>query len=232
MALHTRTHPDRTFFLTMTLIALGIVVAGFAPTYYLKFWFDTPALKPSVHVHSLFATAWCVLLITQSLLIRKGRYDWHRLLGMAGVAIAAIMVFSGYFVILGKQRPTFESRAFIFTPLLGLLLFSVFVGLAVHFRRDAAMHKRLMYLSLLFIVGAGMSRLLLQVGITPFRHLHHYTVYLVLLLPLVVYDLVRLRRLHRATLAALIVHAVIHPLHFWIAFTPAWQRFAVWATNS
>jgi hypothetical protein len=229
----TRTNPDRNFFLTMTLLALAVVIGGFAPTYYLKLWFGTPELKLSVHVHSLLATAWCALLVTQTVLIRKGRYDWHRILGMSGLAIAALMVITGYLVIFGKPRPTVASRAFIFTPMLGLLLFSVFVATAVHYRRDAAMHKRLMYLSLLFIAGAAMARLIRHFGDFPVMdlHLHHYAVYAVLFLPLIVYDLVRLRKLHRATVAGIAVHALMHPLHFLVAFTPTWQRFADWLTN-
>jgi hypothetical protein len=228
----TRVHPDRNFFLTMTLLTLAIVVAGFAPTYYLKLWFDTPPLKLSVHVHSILSTAWCALLVTQVLLIRKGRYDWHRNLGMAGVVVAALVVITGYMVIFGKPRPTVAARAFIFTPMVNLMLFSVFIAIGVYFRRDAALHKRLMYLSLLFIAGAAMTRLMRHFGYTPFAHLHHYLVYLVLFLPLIVYDLVRLRKLHRATIAGIAVHALVHPLHFWIAFTPTWQRFADWLTNS
>jgi hypothetical protein len=227
-----RTSPDRHFFLIMTLLALSIVIAGFAPTYYLKLWFGTPELKLSVHVHSILATAWCALLVTQSLLIRRGHYDWHRILGFSGLVIAALMVITGYMVIIGKPRPSVVSRAFIFTPMLSLLLFSVFVAAAVHYRRDAAMHKRLMYLSLLFIVGAAMTRLMRHVGLSPHLHFHHYIVYLTLFLPLVIYDLVRLRKLHRATVAGIAVHALMHPLHFWIAFTPAWQCFANWLTNS
>jgi hypothetical protein len=229
----TRTSPDRNFFLTMTLLALAVVIGGFAPTYYLKLWFGTPELKLSVHVHSILATAWCALLVTQTLLIRNGRHALHRTLGMAGLAIAALVVITGYIVIFGKPRPTVGSRAFIFTPMLGLLLFSVFVATAVYYRRDAAMHKRLMYLSLLFIVGAAMSRLIRHFGGNPLMHLHvhHYAVYATLFLPLVIYDLVRLRKLHRATVAGVAVHALMHPLHFLVAFTPTWQRFANWLTN-
>jgi hypothetical protein len=229
----TRTNPDRNFFLTMTLLALAVVIGGFAPTYYLKLWFGTPELKLSVHVHSILATAWCALLVTQTILIRKGRYDWHRILGMSGLAIAALMVITGYMVIFGKPRPTVASRAFIFTPMLGLLLFSIFVATAVYYRRNAAMHKRLMYLSLLFIVGAAMARLLRHFGDNSLMqaHLHHYAVYVLLFLPLVIYDLVRLRKLHRATVVGIAVHALMHPLHFLVAFTPTWQRFANWLTN-
>ena len=50
---------DRLFFPLMGLTALAVVGAGFAPTYYLGFWFHAPALAPIVHIHAAAFTRGC-----------------------------------------------------------------------------------------------------------------------------------------------------------------------------
>ena len=232
--MHTRsvTAPDHRFFLLMSAVAFAVVLAGFAPTYYLKPLFGTPALKPFVHVHAAAFTAWCVLLIVQPLLIRRGNLQVHRRLGVLGGGIAAVVVTTGYLVIFGKPRPTEFMKAFILMPMMSLLLFTLFVAAAVWYRRDAPMHKRLMYLSLLFIVGAGMSRTLRMLGVDSQPHLSHVVTACLLLIPLIVYDLIRVRKLHRATAWGIAASIVVHPVYAVFAHTSQWQRIAAWLTNS
>ncbi|MEP6919294.1 MAG: hypothetical protein ABJC89_26870 [Acidobacteriota bacterium] len=68
-------------------------------------------------------------------------------------------------MILGKPRPTAAARAFIFTPMLSLLLFPLLVAAAIYFRRDSATHKRLMLLATMVIATAGISRLMVMLGL-------------------------------------------------------------------
>ena len=226
--MHTRvkSRPDRLFFPLMVLTAAAVVAAGFAPTYYLGVWFHAPPLAATVHVHAAAFTAWLVLLVTQTLLIRAGRFRWHRAIGKAAVALVVIMVITGYVVIFGKPRPTAFMRAFIFTPILSLVLFPVFVGIAIYFRRDPATHKRLMLLATILIANAGVARLLGMLGWSGGFYRPWIATYGLLLLPLVIYDLVRLKTLHRATLWGMLLLFARHPLHAAIAYTDSWQHLA------
>jgi len=133
-------------------------------------------------------------------------------------------------VIVGKPRPTAAARAFIFTPMLSLLLFPIFVAAAIHFRRDPATHKRLMLLATMAIATAGMSRLMLKVGLDPTHYRAYAATYVVLLLPLLTFDLARLRTLHRATVWGSALLLVRHALHQVVANTDQWQRIATWLT--
>ena len=226
--MHTRVSSpvDRLFFPLLGLTACAIVAAGFAPTYYLGFWFHAPPLATTVHVHAAAFTAWLVLLLSQTLLVRTGHLRWHRAMGKAAVGLVAIMVVTGYVVIFGKPRPTPFMRAFIFTPILSLVLFPVFVGVAIHFRRDPATHKRLMILATILIANAGITRLLGLLGLGGGVYRQWMVTYGVLLLPLVIYDLVRLKTLHRATAWGALLLLARHPLHAAIANTDAWQQLA------
>lgn len=221
---------DRPFFIALVSATLLLAFAGFAPSYYLKYWFDTPPLQFWVHVHAVLFTAWLVLLLVQSSLIRVRKHAVHARLGQWGLAVAALMVVTAVIVILQKPRLTEASRAFIFTPLLSLAMFSVLVTLAIRFRRDGATHKRLMLLATTLVMGAPITRLMMMVGIGPGPYLHHVLIYALLLLPLVIHDLWRLGRLHPATLWGGLFLLSRHPLQALIAHTEAWQRFAAAVT--
>jgi hypothetical protein len=227
-------NPDRLFFAAAASVALAVAFVGFAPTYYLKVFFDSPALGPLLHIHAALFTLWPVLLLTQGLLIRSNQIRLHRTLGNTAVALVASMVLTGFMVVLGKPRPNVEARAFIFTPLLGLILFGAFFAAAIWFRRDPGTHKRLMLLSTLFIVPAGMLRIMRFAGVEPsvYALLYEFATYALVLGPCVIYDWVRLRRIHRATLWGGAILILRHPLHFAVAYTEGWQKAAAWLTAS
>jgi hypothetical protein len=231
MSANVIARPDRFVFTVLFAAALVLGIAGFAPTYFLKYWFETPPLTLRVHIHALLFTAWLCLLLYQSVLIRTRNYATHARLGKAALLIVALMVITGFMVVLQKPRPTEAARAFIFTPLLSLVLFPLFVAAAIRFRRDAATHKRLMWLATMLFMGAPLTRLLVMAGVQLTPYLNHLVTYLLLLVPLLVYDLWRYRRLHPATLWGGLVLLVRHPIHEWIAFSPEWQRLAAALTG-
>jgi len=217
---------DRAFFPLLGLTAAAVIATGFAPTYYLGHWFHAPPLKATVHIHAAAFSAWLVLLLSQIVMIRAGKFRWHRAVGKASVALVAIMVATGYIVIFGKPRPTPFTRAFIFTPILSLVLFPAFFGLAIYFRRDPGTHKRLMVLATILIANAGVTRLLGMLGLHAAPYGSWVVTYGLLLLPMIVFDLTRLRTLHPATAWGMVVLLARHPLHAAIAYTDWWQHLA------
>jgi predicted small integral membrane protein len=224
------TRSDR--FLFTSLIAGAILVAfvGFAPTYFLGAWFASPPLDTMVHIHAALFSAWLAILLIQSILIRTHRPGWHARFGILALSVVALMVITGFMVVLGKPRPTPASQSFIFTPLLSLVMFPLFVACAIRRRRDPATHKRLMWLGTLLLMGAPMLRLLNMLDLPSGGHLRYFAGYAVLLVPLILYDLVKYRRLHAATAWGTAALLLRHPLHEWIAFTPEWRRLAVLIT--
>jgi hypothetical protein len=59
----------------MSLAFLCVVFAGFARTYYLRPYFDTPLL----HLHGLVFTSWIVLLLAQAALVAAKRTPLRRI---------------------------------------------------------------------------------------------------------------------------------------------------------
>jgi hypothetical protein len=222
---------DRVFFGVMTGFIFAVILVGFARTFYLKPLFDTPALSPMLLLHGAAATLWPALVIVQVALIRTRNYQLHRTLGMVGITIAVVFVVTAAMTSLGKPRPTEAARALLILPTHQLVFFSLAVAAGILLRRDAASHKRLMYLATFITVMTGMRRLqtLLDISTSPYQT---FTIACVLLLvPLLVYDAFSLRRIHPVTLGGTILALLFFPLHIVVGYTAGWQNFADWLTN-
>ena len=222
---------DRVFFGLMTAITFAVIFVGFAPTFYLKPLFDTPALSPMLHLHGAAATLWPVLLIVQVALIRAGNYRLHRTLGMVGVVVAVVFVITAAMTSIGKPRPTEAMRAILILPMHQLVFFALAVSAGIRFRREAASHKRLMYLATFITVMTALRRCLtlLDITVTPYQVLTIACV--LLLLPLFVYDAFTLRRIHPVTWGGTLLVVAVVPLHIVVGYTAWWQNFADWLTN-
>jgi len=89
---------DRRLFALVAVLFPLTVLFGFARTYYLKFAVDSPAV-PSllVHLHGIVMTLWVLFFVSQVWLIRSKRARVHTNLGLASVALAAIVFVLGFF---------------------------------------------------------------------------------------------------------------------------------------
>jgi hypothetical protein len=63
---------ERRLYTWAALVAVLIVFAGFARSYYLKGAFGSPDLAPLVHLHGLVMTAWIALFFVQVRLVAAG----------------------------------------------------------------------------------------------------------------------------------------------------------------
>jgi hypothetical protein len=206
-------HPwDRNFFLLyVVMIWLGIVL-GFVPDMIRHVQLHKPAYPLAVHLHAAAMVGWLGLLTTQVLLVRAGRADIHRKLGMAGVALAvAVVALSPIAAVVTDRNRMLGPNpepGFLSAQLLDIIAFAGAVSAAVALRANAAAHKRLILLATLCLVDAGFSRIwgrhavytALGGGFWAFMA----AVYLgngVLIAGIGVYDLVTRRRLHPAYIA-------------------------------
>jgi hypothetical protein len=101
------------------------------------------------------------------------------------------------------------------------LLFAALVGLAIAKRHQPQTHKRLLLLATIALTTAGMGRLGLD---APFRGLlGGYLLSSFLFVPLILWDIARLRRPHGATLLGIGAIAAVWTLNLAIRRTPEWQ---------
>jgi hypothetical protein len=153
--------------LSARLFALfcALMVWAFWPTYFSRL-FEQPDVR--FHLHGIALVLWCVLLVLQAQLVRTGRRALHRALGMTSYVLApAVVLVSVSFVhfrvapaLAGAPRLPPYGLHFLALTLLSLLVFAVFYGLAIAYRRRAAIHARFMIATVFPLVTPVTDRLI------------------------------------------------------------------------
>jgi hypothetical protein len=220
---------ERRFFLAMGAAIVVTVVAGFAPTYYLRDFFTAAPLAPLLHLHGLLFTSWIALVLVQMLLVSRRRVDIHRRLGVAGAVLAAIAVSVGFAAAVSSARRGFTPPGgppplvFLAIPIWDLVVFSTLVaaGLLLRARRD--WHKRLMLMATLAILTPAIVRLpgVIAGGPPAFFGLTD-----LFILACLIYDRVANGRIHPAFLWGGLFVILSQPLRLLVASTGAWMAVA------
>lgn len=220
-----RRSTDDIFFSVMALLALVIVLVGFAQSYFLAGMVRAKLPNLLVHVHGALFVIWIFLLVAQTGLVVARRVRWHMTLGLLAVVVAPLMVVVGIWTTLDSIRRNSGAGPPPQILLLGntssILIFAILIGWGMLARYDAVTHKRLMILGTFAILGPAIDRWHLGLSVT---------IAIVLLLPLLIvaYDLWSRRSLQRSTVvASSLIYASILTL-LPLSNLPIWQRCIAW----
>jgi hypothetical protein len=225
---------DRWFFTGMATAVIATVAAGFAPTYYLKPLFATPALPLSIHVHGALFTAWVLLFAAQASLVAANRTDLHRRLGVIGAVLAVAMVVSGLVVAIASARaahPALGELAsapplfVLVIPFASVVVFTILVGLGLYYRRRAETHKRLMLLATIALLPPALGRIRVLNAVGPQAF---FGVTVLFIVAVVVYDYWTRRRVHAVSVWGGLFLALSFPGRIALGHTDAWLTFARW----
>ena len=221
----TEAVPRSSFFFWSSGLLLSFLAIGFAPTLYLRAFFDVPPIPGYLYVHGGVLTAWFFWFVVQTTLVRTGRTTVHRRFGVIGAIIAAAVLVAGPMATRGfvarlrahgidwdtdmsavpalgiEGVPMVQFAADVFWGnLVGIAVFAGLVVAAILLRRNPQAHKRLMLLASIALVGPALARIsrwpLFGGEDGPFVPI----VFLGLLAVLIAYDVISARRVHRATL--------------------------------
>jgi hypothetical protein len=222
---------DHLFYTGMSIASLLTVFVGFAPTYFLKGWFGGAPLTPLVHVHGVVFTCWIVLFFAQTVLIARHRIGLHRRLGVAGAALAALMVVVGLATTLAAAQSKFATGGaaalpFFTIPFGGVFVFAALVATGILYRRRPETHKRLMLLATINILEAAVARWplpIMQAGPVAW-----FGVTDLFVLAGVGYDLVSRRRVHSAYVWGGLLLLSTQLLRMTVGHTQTWLAFASW----
>ncbi len=237
-----RQSPDSGFLLIlMTIIWVGMI-AGFggdiAKKYERMQGFHYPLI---VHIHAAAYVGWMVLVTVQILLVRAGKHNVHRALGLLGTGLMIFMIVIGPWAEIDFERSTIGTphakTAFIVIAMAGVLMFGVLTSAGLLLRHSAEAHKRLMMLALISITTAGFGRwlagptmgLLGQLGLAPgflTFWLAFNGVPVLLALSIIVRDLVTLRRVVPAYLWGMVFMLAVQLSSCWLYFWPGWKPIA------
>ena len=221
---------DRRLYILAAILTPLIVLAGFARSYYLKPFFNTPDLAGRiVHLHGIVMTAWVLLFVTQISLVATRRTKIHQRLGVLGGVLAALVVIVGVLTALYAAArgasPGPPALSFLIIPLGDMLIFSLLIGLALYFRRKLDVHKRLMLLAAINLLTPAIARIPLDFIIHG-GPLVFFGLTDLCLLACVAFDTFKHRRLHPVFLWGTVFVIAMQPLRLLIAGTDAWIGFA------
>lgn len=222
---------ERRFYGLAALVAALIAFAGFARTYYLKDAFGSPALPGLVHVHGIVMTTWIVLFAVQASLVAARRVDLHRKFGIAGAALAALVVIVGAATAIeGARRgvsPGPPPLVFLAIPLGVILAYGALVAAAIANRRRPDWHKRLMLLGAISVLTPAIARIPIDAlhdgGIVAFMGVTD-----LFAIACIAWDTARNRRLHPAFAWGGIFLALWQAGTLAVAQSAAWQPVARW----
>ncbi len=210
----------RYFFVTMAIVFIVMAVVGFGQDYQMIFSQHIPLFWFS-HVHGALLTAWLLIFLFQTILAARGNLKFHRKLGLSSVVLGVLVWISMGIVIFHAHigYPPYEKIAWAIVLFLFLTmnLFGFFFAWGVMVRKNAAAHKRLLFLATLMLIAAGFNRVLLYAGMDPTIHGlplpgtamssisgEPWTAFMLyndlLLLTLFVYDFITVKRIHKITL--------------------------------
>ena len=222
---------SRWFFIIMALFFIVTAVAGFVPDYKMMaaqhisvWWF--------AHVHGALLTLWLLVYLTQAILASNGRLSIHKKLGQFSVVLGA-MVWISMGVVIFHAHIGYPPRPHIAWAVVVMLatimnLFGIFFILGIWYRKNAAVHKRLLVLATLMLIAAGFNRVLFSHGVEPNLHWPFIAaitgpsklgipnpsgIFLyndLLLLLLFIYDLITIRKIHRVTILSTAAIVIIH----------------------
>jgi hypothetical protein len=214
------------FFFGMSALLLAIVLVGFAPTLYLRAFFDVPPIRAHLYLHGVIVTAWFVWLFAQATLVKARRIADHRRLGVIGAVLGLATV--GALLLATLNAPSGITEAGLDfdadvsaigveglgtgVPIIaavsggfwgnlgGALAFFVLVAAAILLRTRPDSHKRLMLLASIANMAPPLGRISRWPIFGGEQGPFVPTVLLGLLLALIGHDLLSTRRIQRATL--------------------------------
>lgn len=238
---------DRWIWVFTTALILLTVLTGFVPDSLSKVAMVASGQRPPfpavLHVHALLMAAWMALLLAQTTLMATGHRKWHMQLGLAAMALAPAIVVTGVVLVptmyamswhgLQTANPQLAASALANkmaypSDLLLLqarlaLAFPVLVALGLGARkRDPGLHKRLMILASWVPIGAAVQRISLLPTTMPHNPLAVNLYPLAVIAPMFLWDIYRLRRIHRAYVFAFVVILPFVIASQWLWNTPWW----------
>lgn len=196
-------------------------------------------------------TAWLLLLVGQNWRIAQGRLDHHRAWGLAGIALAALILAVGYLTAIvglsGRLAAGYgdDARAFLIVPFFSVTTFFAFVVAAMANIRRPEWHKRFIFVATTIALMPAAARLFLLYrkgyipGLRPSnfppapinQSLPSLFVVCLLIVAGMVFDWRTRGRPHPAWVIGLTVLIGGGILRAPIAATPQWLAFADWTTR-
>lgn len=243
---------DRWIWVFMAVLLIAIALSGFVPSSIRRIHAvelnQSPPFPWFLHIHAVVMGSWLLLLLAQAALIGTGQRRRHMALGVASVVMAPLV-----FAMLGVLASRYFAQiwaspaeaplagvsgrfAFVLTvQARAIVMFAVCYIWAFRTRLTKPdTHKRMMVLATWAMVDAAIARIhgsgalgtalgLKAIGLTSGDDIFNFWM-IVTLLPVLLYDLIRHRRLHYAWVAGLAMFLAFAVAAHYLEAAPMWWQ--------
>jgi len=149
----------------VSLLVPLIAVTGFWPTYLGPLANGTVEKPSIIHFHAAVYAGWVLLFVAQVFFASTGQIALHRKLGRIGiyygwaiVAVGLLTAFTLFAERVGDGKLA-EAQRSLLAPLTDMIVFPIFFGAALYFRRRPEIHKRLMLVATTALLVAAVARM-------------------------------------------------------------------------
>jgi hypothetical protein len=224
----------QSFYFYLSLWMCVIVALGFVPGFFLPRPDPTVLQNPVVHLHALVYVGWLALVAYQMRLPSQGRVADHRRVGRWLVYYAVLLVIMGLWVTISRFVDRIEmgdvlaARIQMWPPFSDMLVFPILFSLALAYRKQAELHKRLMVLACCMLTIPGAARMFF-IGNPP----NILAMELIFLSPVyiaILRDWLVERRVYSVYVIGIIVLALM-PMRMVAVDWPVWQAFTDWLAS-
>lgn len=241
---------DRWIYVITAASFIVIVLAGFVPSSLAKIAAVEAGVRPPfplvLHMHAVLMGSFLLLLLAQTILVANGRCDLHRRLGLAAMVIAPAIVIVGFILVPtnyyglwnaaqaapeGPREQLQQTVRFIENIMLLQfqvgILFPLLLAIGLRARRgDPGFHKRMMILATAMALPAGIDRIAWLPTTMPASPLASDLYTLLAVSPLLLWDVIRNRSLHRAYRVWLALWLPVAAAAYVLWDTEAWHATA------
>jgi hypothetical protein len=207
----------------MAVWFIGIVLAGFIPSSLGKIAAvqagERPPFPIIMHMHALLMGSFLLFLLAQTWLMATGRSMYHMRLGMLAIVLVPALVIVGFLLAAAmyhvtwtalqtaqapealeklQNRLSFQENIKLIQIRIGIL-FPLFLAIGLRARgRNAGLHKRMMILGTAMALPAGIDRIPWLPTTLPVNPVSPDLYTLLAVSPMLVWDVVRNRKVHEA----------------------------------
>jgi hypothetical protein len=241
---------DRWIYVLTAASFILIVLVGFIPDSLMKIAMvkagTRPPLPVVMHVHAVLMASFLLLLLAQTVLMATGRCALHRKLGLVAMVLAPGLVIAGAVLAATNYHaawaaaqsgsPAMQAAMTVRVPQLDnilllqtriAVLFSLFLAIGLHARgRDAGFHKRMMMLATAMPLPAAIDRMQWLPATFPTSPLSTDLYVVLAVSPMIIWDVVRNRSVHRAYWVWLPIYVAASVIVGLLWNTPGWHTAA------
>lgn len=241
---------DRWIFVFTAASFIAITLTGFIPDSLMKIaMVEAKQRAPFpvvLHLHAVLMGSFLLLLLAQTVLVATGRTDRHRILGRAAMVLVPAIVVVGFALVPtiyqsvwyaaasapAQARPALHALVLRLDVIMLLqlragILFPLFLFIGLKARgADSGLHKRMMILATAIPLAAAIDRMEWLPTTFPASPVATDLYILLAVSPLLLWDVVRNRRLHRAWPIWIGISAALSVPMYMLWGTPFWTSFA------